>query len=107
MGLPLEDALAKEQDPSINTESWAKAIKRHPQFSAVYNSAKGSFYDEALRRLIKDKNLKWLCWVLERRHSKDFGRTPGPTVNVTQTQEIVGVPNELLARAREYARNAK
>jgi hypothetical protein len=104
-GLRLTMALAIEKNPKINERSWAKALKRNPAFSAEFEAAQARFYYEALSRLVEDDNPKWLCWVLEHCHAGLFRGDPDDTEEIEEEQqEIVGVPNDVLARAREYAR---
>jgi len=104
LGLPLKMALVLEKDPCVNLESWSKALKRNPQFVPPFEAAKADFYEKALRRLVDNEDPRWLCWVLEHRHPDVFG---GGETSINVTQQIIGIPDDVLARAREYAKARK
>ena len=105
IGLTLQLALAAEHDPCINCDSWEKAIKRNAEFVAPYAAAKADFLQKALSRLAEAQDLANLRWLLERRHSDLFARPSDTTINVSQS--IVGIPDDVLAKAREYAKSRK
>lgn len=104
LGLTLKMALVLEQNPHVNLDSWAWALKRHPEFVPPFEAARAKFYESAMRRLANHDDPKWLTWVLERRHSADFAKPP-ESFNVKQT--IVGLPDDILAKAREYSRQTQ
>lgn len=100
-GMPLKLALATEGNAKINEETWKKALKAHSNFPPIYEAAKGKFLDEAMRKLEEAEDLKYVCWLLERRHSDLFARPePAAVVNVSQS---VGIPADVIERARELA----
>ena len=107
-GLTLDLALAAEGVSTINVETWKKALKAHPEFSPLYQAAKGKFLDMAVMRLVLSNELQNLRWVLERRHydlfsrPRDDGRGLGE-----QSGGTSALPEDLLERARELARNEK
>jgi len=97
-GVPLAYALAAEDRPSVNVATWHKALQRHPNLLAHYHAGKGRFLARATARLCKDLcNLRWL---LARRHSDLFGGGDAEG-GVTVT---VGLPADVVERAREFAR---
>ena len=101
-GSTLSLALAAECHPQINEESWKKTLQRHPELSPHYEAAKGQFLDAAMRRLAESDDLKYLCWLLERRHSELFHK-PEPAAAVVNVSQHVGIPEDVLARARQIA----
>jgi hypothetical protein len=104
-GLTVKLALAIENRATINEETWKKALKAHPEFYPLYEAGKGKFLERATERLARSEELYNLRWLLERRHSDLFGRPePGTTVNVSQTV-AVGIPEDVLKRARELVRD--
>ena len=105
LGIPLNLALLSENNPFINEGSWKMAIKRNPKFVTPYHAAKATFLEKAVRRLAEADDLRWLTWLLERRHSDLFARQPDTSINVQQS--IIGLPDDVLARARDYAKNRK
>lgn len=103
IGLTLKLALAAENNPKINEETWKKALAAHPELSPHYEAAKGKFLEKSVRRLAKAKELKHLCWLLERRYSDLFARPEPAPVQVNNTN-IVGLPEDVIERAREYSK---
>jgi hypothetical protein len=105
-GMPLKDALALENNSQINPDSWHKALQRKPQFVHPFEAAKADFLEKALTRLSESEDLANLRWLLERRYPELFARPAQTQVNVNQTNQptIVGLPNDILARVREYAK---
>lgn len=107
MGMPLKQALQAEGHKQINEGSWKMALKRHPEMLPHYESAKATFLDRAMRRLAEADQLKYLCWLLERRHPDLFARPAASegstTVNVNQTNHNVAIPADVLQRAKEIA----
>lgn len=105
-GVPLPEALAAEGNPKINLESWHKAIQRDDKLSTLYASARGQFLDEAVAKLAASDNLKYLCWLLERRHSADFAkRDSKPSEQGDgERQRATEIPEEILQRATELAK---
>lgn len=109
-GLTLSLSLAAENRATVNEETWKKALQAHPEFSPHYDAGKGKFLDKAIRRIAAEKNTKYLCWLLERRHPDLFARHDsdvaagsGTTVHVSQSV-AVGIPADVLERARDLAR---
>jgi hypothetical protein len=104
-GMPLKDALALENNPQINPDSWHKAIQRSSEMSTLWDGVKADFLEKAITRLLESDDLANLRWLLERRFPELFARPAPTTVNVSQsTSTIVGLPNDVLARLREYAK---
>lgn len=102
-GLTLALALHAEQVATINEETWKKALAGCPQFKAIYEGAKALFLEAAVLRLSLSKELKYLCWLLERRHSELF-RKPDADDRVVVNQSVnVGIPEDVLQRAREIS----
>jgi hypothetical protein len=104
-GLTLNLALAAENKSTINEETWKKALQAHPEFSPHYEAGKGKFLDWAMQRLAVSKELANLKWLLERRHPDLFARPAEVAVNVNNTTNISGLPDDVLERARVIARN--
>jgi hypothetical protein len=103
-GLTLALALSAENVPTVNEETWKKALQSHPEFSPHYEAGKGKFIDSAVQRLAAHKDAKFLCWLLERRHSDLFARPAGVAVSVeanATANAAAALPAELVARARE------
>ena len=105
MGSTLALALAAEGNGKVNEETWKKALQSHPEFSPHYEAGKGKFLAGAMARLEKSKNLKFLCWLLERRHADLFARPAAVNVSVANTTHINGCPDDVLERARAIARS--
>lgn len=102
IGIPLVEALAAEGNDKINLETWKKALQAHPEFSPHYAAAKGKFLDTAMERLIE---LDQIQWLLERRRPDLFARPAAVAVSVNNTTNIVGLPDDVLERARKLARD--
>lgn len=105
MGLTLKLALAAENNDKINEETWKKALAAHPEFSPHYEAAKGKFLEQSMARLQSSKDLKYLCWLLERRHTDLFARPAPVEVQVNNTN-IIALPEDVIERAREISKNA-
>lgn len=100
-GVPLVDALAAEANPKINLDNWKKTLRRHPQLSLHYQAARGLFLELSMRRLAESKDLRHLCWLLERRYPELFRKPPDQSiasVAVSSTKDLSDA--ELLAIAR-------
>lgn len=106
MGSTLELALASEANSKINLETWKKALSAHPQFSPLYRAAKGKFLDKSMRRLAEHADAKYLCWILERRFSEMFAKPEPPSAVVNVSQQV-GIPADVIERARELAKESK
>ncbi len=104
LGLSLKMALVLEKDVCINEDSWAKALSRNPEFVPPFAAAKADFYDRAMRRLANADDPKWLTWLLERRHADEFHRPPD---KLELRQTIEGVPDDFIARLRDYAKQRR
>lgn len=103
-GVPLEHALSAEANPKINIETWKKAMASNGELSPHWQAAKGKFVDWATKKLATSKQLKFLCWLLERRYPSDFAKPASVSVSVNNTTNISGVPDDVLGRARDIAR---
>ena len=103
-GVPLEQALAAECNPKINLETWKKALQAHPELSPHYEAAKGRFLAESIEKLQDAKDLKFLCWLLERRHSDLFAKPAAVSVSVNNTNIVAGLQDDVLVRAQQIAR---
>lgn len=102
-GLTLELALAAENKEGINLECWHKALQRHPDLSTHYAAGKGQFLDYATKRLAGGETAD-LRWLLERRHPDLFAKpSEQPSVHVSN-HTTIQLPEELLERARELAK---
>jgi len=103
MGVPLREALATEANPTINLETWKKALAAHPELSPQYDAAKGKFLELAMRRLASEEDAKHLEWLLERRYPELFAKR-GPDVAVSVSNSVsVSIPADVIERAREIA----
>jgi hypothetical protein len=103
VGSTLKLALAAECVATINEETWKKALKAHPEFYPHYEGARGKFIEAACRRLAADEDTKYLCWLLERRHGDLFHKSDPPPAVVNVSQHV-GIPADVLERAREVAK---
>lgn len=99
VGVPLDLACAAEGDRRINPESWEKALKRKPQFAGYFHQARARFIEKAIRQFSDSDDLRWLSWLLERRHGDLFSRSAEASTGATH-----GLPAELLARFHEKAK---
>lgn len=104
LGSTLKLALAAEDNPTVNEETWKKALQTHPEFSPHYEAGKGKFLERAMGRLEKSKDLKFLCWLLERRHADLFAKPAAVQLSVSNHTTINGVPDDVMERARKLAR---
>ncbi|HVX56963.1 MAG TPA: hypothetical protein VHA37_04475 [Candidatus Saccharimonadales bacterium] len=107
-GLTLALALAAENNPTVNEETWKKALQAHPEFSPHYEAGKGKFLDRAVQRLSQHDDAKFLCWLLERRHSDLFARPASVDIKVGATASAgasadAGIPADVVQRSREIA----
>jgi hypothetical protein len=93
-GLTLKLALAAEAHPKINVETWKKTIAAHDEFRPIYEAGKGKFLELAMARLAAAEDLRWLTWLLERRHADLFGK-PAPAVSVTNNVSVGQSAREL------------
>jgi hypothetical protein len=106
-GMPLKMALEAEAQPKINVETWHKAIQGSETFRAVYDAGRAQFLDAAMARLAAADELKYLCWLLERRHSDLFAKRE-PEVVVNNTNVHNAIPEDVYKLAKEIAqRDAK
>jgi len=105
MGVTLALSLAAECKSTINLDTWKKALAAHPEFSPLYEGGKGKFLEHACRRLAGDVDVKYLCWLLERRFADLFQKPEpaGAVVNVSQTANL-GIPADVIERARAIAK---
>lgn len=101
-GLTLKLALAAEDCPTVNEETWKKALAAHVEFSPHYEAGRGKFLELATRRLAKSKDLANLRWLLARRHSDLFGESPEVVVN-----NNIELPADVIELARQHARGKK
>lgn len=107
-GLTLELALAAEQVATINIETWKKALKAHPEFSPLYEGAKGKFLESAVLRLAGSNELQNLRWLLERRHWDLFARPRDDGIGASATSGgPAALPEDLVSRARQIAKAEK
>jgi hypothetical protein len=105
MGIPLQDALAAEGSPTINLETWKKALAAHPELSPPYEAAKGKFLEFAMCKLRDHKNLKFLCFLLRTRRADLFSGSAGSNGHQGESSGN-GIPDDVLERARQYAQPA-
>ena len=97
-------ALAVEGVATINLETWKKALAAHPELSPHYTQAKGKFLVYATGRLAHHPDPKFLCWLLERRHSDLFHKPDGDTINLSATANAnAGLPPDVVELARQIA----
>lgn len=101
-GVPLKYALAAEQNPKINLNSWHKALERDPELSTHMDFAKWEYLDWAMRRLEKSDKHLWL--LVERRNSSDFAPPATVQFNVENKTTIAGLSEDILERARVICR---
>ena len=102
-GLTLELALAAEASETVNLETWKKALAAHPDLSPLYQAGKGKFLAAATLRLEQSDELANLRWLMERRYWSLFARRdPDFALEVK-----VEIPADVLARARNLARQGK
>jgi hypothetical protein len=101
--VPLESALAAECNDKINLETWKKALVAHPEFSPHWQGARGKFFTKAMARLERSKNLKFLCWLLERRHSDHFARRDSKPPASDVVDRATELPADVIERATELA----
>jgi len=113
-GVPIRLALQAE---SVTFDAYKKHLQRHPELAAIQAAAKIKFL-QVCTDVISAKGGPTLRWLLERRHSRDFGPnahvsddgetdtdTETGTMSQTQTQiqTIAGVPQHLVEEARKNA----
>jgi hypothetical protein len=104
LGSTLALALAAEGNGKVNEETWKKALQSHPEFSPHYEGAKGKFLAVAMERLQAAKDLKFLCWLLERRHAELFSKPAPVQLNVSNTTTVEVELKGILERAAELAK---
>lgn len=104
LGIPLGEALAAEGNPTINLETWKKALSAHPELSPPYEAAKGKFLEFAMRKLRDSDKLEHLIFLLRTRRADLFALPAPVAVSVRQTTHIASLPDDVLERARVLAR---
>lgn len=100
IGLTVKQALECECDAQINEGSWKTALARNPNFVTPFQAAKGKFLEQSFTRLSVEDDWRALVVLLERRHSLDFVKQ---TDKLEVKQVISGLPDDILAAARDYA----
>ncbi|HEY1788582.1 MAG TPA: hypothetical protein VGJ73_10525 [Verrucomicrobiae bacterium] len=99
-GIPLSLALAGE---GMEPAAYEKHRERYPELFILQEKARREFLESAIEQLLSGERLQAnVCWLLERRYPELFVR-PADT-NIHVTQQIIGVPDEVLQRARSYAK---
>lgn len=106
LGVPLNYACLLEDNPQINTESFQRAMQRNPEFVHPYEAAKAAFLEKSFRWFSVHEDWRARVVLLERRHANDFAKPAAVAISVSQSM-VVGVPNDVLTRARDYARQQR
>lgn len=108
-GIPIEQALAAERNEKVNIETWKKALQSNPEFSPHWAGARGKFLADSMAKLAGAKNLKFLCWILERRHSDLFAKRDGKPSDVTpdERERSTEIPEDILQRAHQLAKGGQ
>jgi hypothetical protein len=103
-GLPLKVALAGE---GVAVDAYMQHLREHSKLEAVHETAKRKFMERAVNAMLEEvKPAASYRWLLEHCHP-DLLAQPGDAGSAAALQTIAGLPNELLERMREYAKNAK
>jgi hypothetical protein len=103
-GLPLKVALAGE---GVAVDAYMQYLRGHPRLEAVQETAKRKFMERAVNAMLEEeKPAASYRWLLEHCHP-DLLAQPGDAGPAAALQIIAGLPNGILERMREYAKNAK
>ena len=105
-GISLRIALFGE---GVTVAAFEGHLKTHPELAARYETAKRKFMEFAVKKMIEEeKPAASLRWLLEHCHP-DLLAQPGEAspaaAAATAPETIAGLPNNILERMREYARN--
>lgn len=99
-GIPLKIAIAGE---SVTMADYQLHLKDHPDLAALHQTARRKFMEFAVKKLLEEeKPAASVRWLLEHCHP-DLLAQPGDAGPTVEPQVIVGLPNDVLERAREYA----
>ncbi|HUA66220.1 MAG TPA: hypothetical protein VME24_10250 [Alphaproteobacteria bacterium] len=110
-GLSLKIAIAGE---GVTLDAYLHYLHEHPKLEALQETARRKFMERAVGAMLdEEKPAASYRWLLEHCHP-DLLAQPGDIDTQTAADEpaaasqtIAGMPNELLDRLREYAKNAQ
>ena len=104
-GLSLKIALLGE---GVSVAAFEGHLKDNPELAAIQETARRKFMEFAVGKLLEEeKPAASIRWLLEHCHP-DLLAQPGEAgsaATATAPQTIAGVPNHILERMQEYARN--
>jgi hypothetical protein len=102
IGLPLDYALALEET-DISEDCFHKALQRDEKLSTHLKRFKAKFIAEACTRLTISETAD-LRWLLVRRHPEIFAMPSEKAEEKSRGDAVVDGLQEVVNRAREYAR---
>ena len=102
-GIQLKIALYGE---GVSVAAFEEHLKDNPELAAHYETAKRKFMEMAVKKMLEEeKPAASIRWLLEHCHP-DLLAQPGEAGSpAAAPQTIAGLPNNILERMREYARN--
>jgi hypothetical protein len=102
-GIPVKIAIAGE---GVTLEVYLQYLREHPKLEALQETAKRKFMERAVNAMLsEEKPGASYRWLLEHCHP-DLLAQPGDNNNpATASQTVAGLPNNILERIREHARN--
>lgn len=104
-GIPIRYALAGENDPRINLESWNSIVNKHPKVGTVVDNARFRWLEPQIQSLWDEKDWKARTWLMERRFLQDFAppATQNVIINNDNRQVKLGIDEQGLAMLNQLA----
>lgn len=104
-GIPLAVALFGE---GVTVAVYEQHLRDNPELAAIEETAMRKFMEFAVKKMLEEeKPAASLRWLLEHCHPNLLAQPSAANPAAEpQTQTIAGLPNNILERMRDYARNA-
>lgn len=101
-GLALKIAIAGE---GVTLDQYRHYVREHPRLEALQETARRKFMERALNAMLdEEKPAASYRWLLEHCHPDLLARA-GDADSSQSSETIAGLPNHVLDRIREYAKN--
>jgi len=105
-GIPVKIAIAGE---GVALDVYLQYLRERPRLEALQETARRKFMERAVAAMLaEEKPAASYRWLLEHCHPNLLVQPGDADANpAAEPQTIAGLPNEILERIREYARNPK
>lgn len=101
-GLTVKNAIAGE---GVTLDEYTQYLREHPKLEAQQEAARRKFLERAVRAMLdEEKPAASYRWLLEHCHP-DLLAQPGDAGPAPIAQVVAGLPNDVVERIREYAKN--